>query len=96
VQSVAITTNVASDEVYSIKFVSDLQQVSGFLQQNWPPRYNWNIVESDVQRDILVGSAFFSLKKTQDGRSVAILITIFFMLVSLCNTCMLLQVEPVI
>jgi hypothetical protein len=27
---------------------------------------------------------------------VAILITILLMLVSLCNTCMLLQVEPVI
>ena len=38
VQSVAITTNVASsnpvhDEVYSIKFVSDLRQVGGFLHQ---------------------------------------------------------------
>jgi hypothetical protein len=43
VQSVAITTNVVisnpvHDEVYSIKFVSDLRQVGGFLhQQNWPP-----------------------------------------------------------
>jgi hypothetical protein len=27
-----------------------LRNVWGFLhQQNWPPRYNWNIVESDVQ-----------------------------------------------
>jgi hypothetical protein len=38
---------------YVIKFVSDLQQVSGFLrflhQWNWPPRYNWNIVESGVK-----------------------------------------------
>ena len=39
-----------------IKFVSDLQQAgvfsgySGFLhQQNWPPRYNWNILESGVK-----------------------------------------------
>ena len=43
-------------EVYSIyhyatKFVSDLQQVGGFLQllwfppPNWLPQYNWNIVE---------------------------------------------------
>ena len=44
-----------SGEVYSIqhyviKFVSDLRQVGGFLHQsNWPPRYNFNIVESDVK-----------------------------------------------
>jgi hypothetical protein len=31
---------------YVIKFVSDLRQFGGFLHQwNWPPRYNWNIVE---------------------------------------------------
>ena len=65
--SVPITTNVVSSnhvhfEVYSIqhyviKFVSDLQQVGGFLwtlvflhQQNWPSRYNRNIVESDDHR----------------------------------------------
>ena len=43
--------------IYMIKFISDLQQVvifswySGFLHQwNWPPRYNWNIVESDMKR----------------------------------------------
>ena len=47
-----------SGEVYSIqhyviKFVSDLRRsvvfsrYSSFLhQENWPPRYNWNIVES--------------------------------------------------
>ena len=39
-----------------IKFVSDLGQVGGFLralffphQLNWPPRYNWNSVESGVK-----------------------------------------------
>jgi hypothetical protein len=39
-----------------IKFVSDLQHVGGFLrvlrflnQQNWQPRYNWNIAKSDVK-----------------------------------------------
>ena len=36
-----------------IKFVSDLRQVSGRLrvlhQYNWPPQYNWNIVESGVK-----------------------------------------------
>jgi len=43
-------SNPAHDEVYSIKFVSDLRQVGGFLhQQNWPPWYNWNIVERDIQ-----------------------------------------------
>jgi hypothetical protein len=36
---------------YVIKFVSDLRQVDGFLyQQNWPPRFNWNIVENGVER----------------------------------------------
>ena len=41
---------------YMIKFVSDLRQVSGFHgssgflhQYNWPPRYNWNIVESGIK-----------------------------------------------
>jgi hypothetical protein len=29
--------------------VSDLQQVGGFLHQNWLTWYNWNIVESDVK-----------------------------------------------
>ena len=65
-QSVPITTKVVSlkpihGEVYSIqhymiKFVSNLQQVGGFLwvlrfppPKNWPPRYNWNIVESGVK-----------------------------------------------
>ena len=34
---------------YVIKAVSDLRQ-AGFLHQwNWPPRYNWNIVESGVK-----------------------------------------------
>jgi hypothetical protein len=62
VQSVPITTKVVSsntiqDEVYSIhyviKFVRDWSQVGGFLQfpppLKWPPRYNWNIVESGVK-----------------------------------------------
>jgi hypothetical protein len=58
-QSVPITTNVSSNpahgEVYSIqhyviKFVSDLQQVGGFLWVlRFPPRYNWNIVESGIK-----------------------------------------------
>ena len=35
---------------YVIKLVSDLRQVDGFLHQwNWPPRYNLNIVESDIK-----------------------------------------------
>jgi len=44
-----------SIQQYVIKFVGDLRQVvfskySGFLHQwNWPPRYNWNIVESCVK-----------------------------------------------
>ena len=60
VQSVPITTNVVSSNLvhgkvyliqyYVIKFVSDLRQVGGFLHQlNWPPQYNWNIVESGVK-----------------------------------------------
>ena len=45
---------------YVIKFVSDLRQVGGFLRvllfpppKNWPPRYNWNIVESGVKHHSL-------------------------------------------
>ena len=35
---------------YVMKVVSDLRQVGGFLhQQNWPPRYNLYIVESDIK-----------------------------------------------
>jgi len=35
---------------YVIKFVSDLRQVSGFLWVvQFPPRYNWNIVESGIK-----------------------------------------------
>jgi hypothetical protein len=42
--------------VEKIQNIIDLRQVGGFLwfsgflhQQNWPPRYNRNIVESGVQ-----------------------------------------------
>jgi len=60
-QSVIITTSVvcsnhAHGKVYSIqryviKFVSDLQQVDGFLRllQFSPPWYNWNIVKSGIK-----------------------------------------------
>ena len=48
-----------SDEVYSIqhyvKFVSDmvLSAHSNFLHLwNWPPRYNWNIIESGIKHHI--------------------------------------------
>jgi hypothetical protein len=41
---------------YVIKFISDLRKVSGFLHVlqfpppiKWPPRYNWNIIESGVK-----------------------------------------------
>jgi hypothetical protein len=45
-----VISNPVHDEVYSIKIVSDLRQVRGFLhQQNWPPWYNWNIAERDIQ-----------------------------------------------
>ena len=57
-----VSSNLVHGEVYSIqhyaiKFVSELRQVgvicsvySGFLHLwNWPPRYNWNIVESGVK-----------------------------------------------
>ena len=45
------------DTTLCIKFVNDLQQVSGFFplysgflhQKNWLPRYNWNIVESGIE-----------------------------------------------
>ena len=59
-QSVPITTQVvrlnpANGEVYLIQhyvFVSDLQTVIGFLHQlNWPPRNNWNIIESCVRHN---------------------------------------------
>jgi hypothetical protein len=43
-------------QLYVMKFVSDLRQVGGFLQVlqfpspiSWPPRYNWNIVESGIK-----------------------------------------------
>jgi hypothetical protein len=66
VQAVPITTKVVSSnpihgEVYSIqlyvmKFLSDLQQVGGFLRVlRFPPpikltpQYNWNIVENCVK-----------------------------------------------
>ena len=33
-----------------LKFVSDLVVYSSFLHQwNWPPWYNWNIVESSIK-----------------------------------------------
>jgi len=57
-----VNSNPTHGEVYSIqhyviKFVNDLQQVSGFLWvpqfppriKNWLPRYSWNIVESGVK-----------------------------------------------
>jgi hypothetical protein len=54
-----VSSNPAHGDVYSlqhyvIKFVSDLWQVfsgyCGFLhQENWLPRYNWNIVESGIK-----------------------------------------------
>ena len=47
---------VYSIQHYGIKFVSVLRQFYSFLrysvflhQYNWPPRYNWNIVESGVK-----------------------------------------------
>jgi hypothetical protein len=40
------TNNYKTNNINVIKFVSDLRQVCGFLQ---PPRYNWNIVESDIK-----------------------------------------------
>ena len=40
---------VYSIQHYVIKFVGGFLQYSCFLhQQNWPPRYNWNIVENGV------------------------------------------------
>ena len=40
-------------QYYVKKFGSDLWQVGGFLrvlhQLKWPPRYNWNIIESGVK-----------------------------------------------
>ena len=35
---------------YVIKFVNDMRQICGFLTVlRFPPRYNWNIVESGVK-----------------------------------------------
>ena len=52
-----VSSNLEQDKVYNIRFVSGLRQVGGFLrpssgylhQLNWPPQYNWNIVESGVK-----------------------------------------------
>ena len=50
-----VSLNPANGEVYliqhyMIKFVSDMRHVSGFLQVlRLPPRYKWNIVESDAK-----------------------------------------------
>jgi len=48
-----VSLNPAHGEVYSIhhndyviEFFSDLRRVGGL---NWPPRYNWNIVESGIK-----------------------------------------------
>ena len=47
---------------YVIKFVSDLLQVGGFIHQlNWPPRYNWNIVESGIKHHKPTNRLFFIL-----------------------------------
>ena len=55
---------VYSIQQYVIKFVSDLQQVGGFLWVHLfpPPRYNWNIVESGLKhhKPNLNNSSFFS------------------------------------
>jgi hypothetical protein len=43
---------VYSIQHYVIKFVSDLWQVGGFSPGTpWPPRRNWNIVESSVKHN---------------------------------------------
>ena len=56
-----VSSNPAHGEVhpihyYVIMFVNDLQHVGAFLRVlwfplpiNWPPRHNWNIVESGVK-----------------------------------------------
>ena len=48
---------------YLIKFVSHLWQVGGFLhQENWPPRYSWNIVEGGVKHHNLTRFIFISFR----------------------------------
>ena len=56
VSSYPVHGEVYSIQHYVIKFVSHLQQVDGFLWVllfpppiNWPPLYNWNIVESGIK-----------------------------------------------
>jgi hypothetical protein len=52
-----VSLKPVNGEAYSIqhhviKFLSDLRQVGGFLQVlPFPPRYNWNIVESGVKHN---------------------------------------------
>jgi hypothetical protein len=56
-QSVPIATDVVSSNPDQGKVYNSLSATcdrlvvfSGFLHQlNWPPRYNWNIVESGVK-----------------------------------------------
>ena len=51
-----MASEVYSIQHYVIKIVSDLRQIGGFLRFpppiNWPPRYNWNIVESGIKYHI--------------------------------------------
>jgi hypothetical protein len=43
---------------YMIKFVGDLWKVSGFLL--FPPRYNWNIVESGIKHHKTIKKSNFN------------------------------------
>jgi hypothetical protein len=76
-KSLTLWVRIGSGEVYSMqhyvwKFVSNLRQVGGLLRVfwfppplNWPPWYNWNIVESDVKHHspnpiVLYNNMFYS------------------------------------
>ena len=66
---------------YVIKFASDLRQVDCFLrilhQYNWPPRYCWNVVESDVKhhqtnKQTTGGITFYSKQEFKMQKTIGI------------------------
>jgi hypothetical protein len=67
------TCAISAYDHYVIKFVIDLQQVSGLLRILWfPPRYNWNIVERGVKHHDTPSFSNLTLcaVEIQDGHAI--------------------------